>query len=219
MLNDRLSLAATTATVAVMFFAIVWLQPLISAMQTSNMVASGIAGAIASLGIYRLLASALLWLFGKSICLRALILGKGFLEGTWVGHHMDGDQHRFTIEYIDQSSGNTVIHGRKFDQDGKTRASWSSETVSIDTVHMQLVYAYTCKVFELKHVQEGLGVFAMVRESDDKAATKLDGYAADLIDGNRDPNTEYKIDDKPVPDQEALAKAREKFKVPEQPPA
>jgi hypothetical protein len=124
---------------------------------------------------------------------------------------MHDDQHRFTIEYIDQSSGNTVIHGREFDQAGKTRASWSSDTVSIDAVHMQLVYAYTCKVFERKHVQEGLGVFTMVRESSEKAARKLDGYAVDLIDGDRDPNTEYKIDNKPVPDEEALAKAREKF--------
>ena len=214
MLNDRLSWAATAATVAIMFFAIVWVQPLVVAMRTSYVLAGGIAGAIASLGIYRLLASGLLWLFGKSIGLRALILGKGFLEGTWVGHYLHGDQHRFTIEYIDQSSGSTLIHGREFDEAGKTRASWSSDTVSIDTVHMQLVYAYTCKVFERKHVQEGLGVFAMVRESDDKAAVKLDGYAVDLIDGDRDPNTEYKIDNKPVPDEQALSKARETFHVP-----
>ena len=219
MLNDRLSWAATAATVAIMFFAIVWVQPLVLAMQPSYVIVGGIAAAIASLGIYRLLASSLLWLFGKSIGIRSLILGKGFLEGTWIGHYMHGDQHRFTIEYIDQSSGSTVIHGREFDQAGKTRASWSSDTVSIDTVHMQLVYAYTCKVFERKHVQEGLGVFAMVRESDDKAARKLDGYAVDLIDGDRDPNTEYKIDDKPVPDEDALTKAREKFNVPVQPAA
>jgi len=216
MLNDRLSWAATAATVALMFFAIVWVQPLVSAMQFTYVIAGAVAGAVASLGIYRLVASALLWLFGKSIGLRALILGKGFLEGTWVGHYMHSGQHRYTIEYIDQSSGHTVIHGREFDQTGETRASWSSDTVSIDIVRMQLVYAYTCKVFEHKHVQEGLGVFAMVRESNDKAARKLDGYAVDLIDGERDLNTEFKIDDKPVSDEEALTKAREKFNIPEQ---
>nr|MBL8410393.1 hypothetical protein [Dechloromonas sp.] len=214
MLNDRLSWAATAATVAIMFFTIVWVQPLLLAMQSTYVFAGGIAAAIASLGIYRLLAGALLWLFGKSIRLRALLLGKGFLEGTWVGHYEQDGQHRFTIEYIDQSSGATVIHGREFDQAGKTRASWSSDTVSIDVVHMQLIYAYTCKVFERKHVQEGLGVFTMVRESTEKFAMKLDGYAVDLIDGDRDPNTEFKIDDKPLPDEEALCKARERFKVP-----
>ena len=214
MLSDRLSWAATAATVAIMFFAIVWLQPLILAMQATSAIASGLAGAVASVGVYRLLSGALLWLFGKSLYLREIILGKSFLEGTWVGHYTHNDQHRFTIEYVDQSSGATVIHGREFDAKGKTRASWSSDTVSIDVVHMQLVYAYTCKVFDRKHVQEGLGVFAMVRESTGKAARKLDGYAVDLIDGDRDPNTEYKIEAKPMPDADALAKAREIFKVP-----
>lgn len=213
MLHDRLSWAATAATVAIMFLAIVSIQPMISSLETSYGIVGAIAAAISSLGIYRLLASALLWLFAKSSSLRALILGKSFLEGTWVGHYIHAGQHRFTIEYIDQTSGSTVIHGREFDQNGKTRALWTSDTVSIDIVRMQLVYSYTCKVFDRKHVQEGLGVFCMVRESNAQAAQILDGYAVDLIDGDRDPNTEYKIDNKPVPDQEALAKAREKFKV------
>jgi hypothetical protein len=214
MLNDKLSWAATAATVTIMFFAIVWLKPLVDAAQTSSIIAGGIAGAIASLGVYRLLSSGFLWFFGKSIFLRELILGRSFLEGTWVGHYLHDDQHRFTIEYIDQSSGTTVIHGREFDANGKTRASWDSDTVSIDVERMQLVYAYTCKVFERKLVQEGLGVFAMVRESRDKVPKKLDGYAVDLIDGDRDPNTEYKVCERPMPDDKALTEARKRFNVP-----
>lgn len=214
MLTDRLFWAATVATIAVMFFGIVWLQPLILNLQTSIIFASGLAGALASLGVYRLLSIAFLWFFGKSLYLRKIILGKGFLEGTWIGHYKHEDKHRFTIEYIDQASGATVVHGREFDSNGKTRASWSSDNVSIDLERMQLVYAYTCKVFDRKHVQEGLGVFVMVRETCDKAPTKLDGYAVDLIDGDRDPNTEYRISTKPVTDEEAIAKARERFNVP-----
>lgn len=214
MLNERLSQASSAATVAAMFFAIVWLQPLLRDLGPSTVLASGIAGALASLGIYRLLSSALLWLFGKSLALRRLILGKGFLEGTWIGHYIHGDVHRFTIEYIDQATGLTVIHGREVDSDGKTRSSWASDTVSIDSERMQIIYAYTCKVFDRKHVQEGLGVFSLVRESSAKAPRKLDGYAVDLIDGDRDPNTEYKISDVPVSDEVALAEARKRFKVP-----
>jgi hypothetical protein len=44
-------------------------------------------------------------------------------------------------------------------------------------------------------LQEGLGVFSMVCEVPRKPAGKLDGYAVDLIDGDRDPNTEHKISD------------------------
>jgi hypothetical protein len=79
---------------------------------------------------------------------------------------------------------------------------------------MRLVYAYTCTVFQHKHVQEGLGVFTMVRESPDNAPTKLDGYAVDLIDGDRDPNTEFKISDEPIADAIALAQAKKKFGIP-----
>jgi hypothetical protein len=213
MLNDKLSWMATAATVTVMFVAIVWLQPLILELQPGYIVVGGIAATIASLGVYRLLASGLVWLFGKSIQLRKLMLGKGFLEGTWVGHYQDGDEHRITIEYFDQATGTTVVHGREFDAAGKTRASWSSDTVSIDVGRMQLVYAYTCKVFERKHVQEGLGVFTIVCEDAGKPARKLDGYAVDLIDGDRDPNTEYKISDTPISDERVLAEAKRKFNI------
>lgn len=214
MLNDKVSWMATAATVAIMFLAIVWLQPLILALQPTYIVAGGIASAVASLGLYRLLASSLVWLFGKSILLRKLILGKAFLEGTWVGHYLHEDQHRFTIEYFDQATGSTVVHGREFDASGKTLASWSSDTVSIDVGRLQLVYAYTCKVFERKHVQEGLGVFTIVFEAPGKLARKLDGYAVDLIDADRDPNTEHKISDTPISDERALAEAKRKFNVP-----
>jgi hypothetical protein len=104
-----------------------------------------------------------------------------------------------------------VIHGREFDFAGKTTAFWSSDTVNIDIPHMQLVYAYSSKVFSKRHVQEGLGVFALLSETTRAAATKLDGYAVDLIDGDRDPNTEVKISEKRVSDEEALRQARKRF--------
>ena len=42
---------------------------------------------------------------------------------------------------------------------------------------------------------------------------KLDGYAVDLIDGQRDPNTEYKISNRPVSDADALTQAKRLFDV------
>jgi hypothetical protein len=213
MLNDRLSWLATVATVTVMFVAIVWLAPLLQAQGSTFVFGGSIAAALASLGVYRLLAIGLVWAFGTSQWLRRRILGNGFLEGTWVGHYAHQGQHRFTIEYFDQTSGATVVHGREFDAQGKTRASWSSDTVSVDTNRLQLIYAYTCKVFDQKHVQEGLGVFAIIREKSGPA-TKLDGYSVDLIDGDRDPNTEHKISESPVSDDQALKEARRIFSIP-----
>ena len=211
MLTDRLSKLATAATVSVMFFSLMWLQPQLLALSTSYFVAGSLAAGLAAAGIYQLLVNSLLLLFGKYQPLRRLILGKAFLEGTWVGCYVQESQRRFTVEHIDQTSGMTVIRGREFDSTGKTRASWSSDTVSIDIVRMQLVYAYTCKVFDRKHVQEGLGVFAIVCELPGEPARKLDSYAVDLIDGDRDPNTGHKIPDTETTDEFALSKARELF--------
>ncbi len=211
MLVDRLSWAATAATVAVMFFALTRLPPMPQAMQPAHGLAAAVAGAVASAGLYRLLSSGFLWLFSRTRWLRKMLLGKGFLEGTWIGHYTSGGAHFITVEHIDQASGQPRINGREFDANGKTRASWASDTVSVDTDRMRLVYAYTCTVFDRKHVQEGLGVFTMVRESAEAGPTKLDGYAVDLIDGDRDPNTEFRISEKPMPDAEAIAHAKKQF--------
>lgn len=213
MLTDQLLKLATGATVALMFFSLAWLQPYLAQLSTTYLLAGTAASALIAVGVYRLLADGLLWLFKKSQWLRKIILGNGFIEGTWVGHYLHGTEHRFTLERIDQTSGVTIIRGREFGNDGKTRASWSSDTVSIDLARMQLVYAYTCKVFERKHVQEGLGVFSMVREVSGQPVNKLDGYAVDLIDGDRDPNTEIKISNQEVKDEDAIIEARRIFGV------
>lgn len=213
MLTDRIAWAATASTVAVMFLALVWLQPLINALPLGYGLVGTLAAGTASLGVYRLLSSAFISLFGKVRWLRRLILGKGYLEGTWVGHYFHDGQNFFTVEFIDQSTGEPRIHGRELDQSGKTRASWVSDTVSVDTDRMRLVYVYTCTVYHRRHVQEGLGFFSIVRESLDRAPTKLDGYAVDLIDADRDPNIEYKVSDEPMTDGKALKRAKELFGV------
>ncbi len=214
MVTDRISQLATAATVTVMFFSLLWLHPFLAGWSTTYHVAGSAAAALASAAIYRFLADRALWLFRRWQFLRKLVLGNAFIEGTWVGHYVHNNEHRFTIEQIDQSSGTTVIHGREFDADEKARAKWNSNAVSIDMTRRELLYSYTCQVFVTKHVQEGLGVFAIVFEVPGKAARTLDGYSVDLIDGDRDPNTEHKISDSVVKDEFALAEARRIFNVP-----
>jgi hypothetical protein len=213
-LRDRLAWLATTATVAIMFATLVWIQPLVASLHTPYAFASGVAGVLASLGVYRLLAEGFRWLLRKILWLRKRVLGKQFLEGTWVGHYLSNGEHRFTIEFIDQAETVPTIHGREVDAQGNTTASWTSDTISVDVTRMQLVYSYTCKVFRRKHVGEGLGVFAIVCEHHGQPATKLDGYSVDLIDGDRDPNTEHKVADTVVSDAEALKRAKEIFGAP-----
>lgn len=213
-LHGRIAQGATVIVVTVMFYAIVWLSPFLRMLSLPYAAGLSIAGAIASLAFYKLVAEKLLSLFKNVRPLRRIALGGYFLEGTWVGHWVSHGQHYFTLEYIDQSSGETKIVGRQFDENGVTLASWASDTVSIDLDRKQLVYAYTCKVFHRKHVHEGIGVFTIVMEVPGQPACKLDGYAVDLVDGNRDPNVEWKICDREVTDVAALEKARQIFNVP-----
>ena len=152
-------------------------------------------------------------LFKRVLWLRRLVLGKSFIEGTWAGHYEVGSEDRFTLEFIDQSTGEIIVHGREFSRNGQTLANWSSDAATVNIERTELVYAYTCTVFHTKHLQQGLGVFRLVYENG-RYANKLDGYAVDLIDGDRDPNVEFKLSDRPVPDADALTRARTLFGVP-----
>jgi hypothetical protein len=193
-----------------MFVGVVLLQPTLAALTSQGKLLAGVTTVLLSVGAYVLLLRTFVWLFGHWQLLRKLVLGRSFLEGTWVGHYVKDGKDLFTIERINQASGATVLLGRELKSDGKTRARWASDAVSIDETRMQLTYAYTCDVFERKHTQQGLGTFTIVRENS-WWPDKLDGYAADLIDGVPDPNIEIKISCREISDAHAIAKAKEYF--------
>src|SRR5580658_7616321 len=205
---DRLAALATALTVTVMYSAIGLLGPWIGKLPLPQALAVGIAGVLASLSAYKLFAAGLFNFFRRSLRLRRFVLGPSFLEGTWGGHYVRNGAHRFTIEVFDQEGGTTTIQGREIDDTGATRASWHSDAVSIDLANMRLVYAYTCDVFERRNQQQGLAVFSLISQKKGAPATILDGYAADLIDGDKDPNREHKISDGITTDAEALRQAR-----------
>lgn len=208
---DRLAALSTVLTVTLMFFAIGFVAPWVRELPIPQAVAAWAGGAVISLGSYKLIASGLFTIFQRSLWLRKFVLGTSFLEGTWVGHYVHQGMHRFTKEFFDQESGTTKILGREFDDKGATRARWHSDAVSIDIENMQLVYTYTCDVFESKNQQQGFASFTLVVPRKRAPANVLDGYSADLIDGDRDPNKEYKISDGIVSDEDALKEARRIF--------
>ncbi len=76
---------------------------------------------------------------------------------------------------------------------------------------MRLVYTYTCEVFGSKDQQQGVAAFTLLVPKKRAPASVLDGYSADMIDGDRDPNKEHKISDGIMADTEALEQARKIF--------
>ena len=70
-------------------------------------------GGIISLGIYRLLAGGIIWLFQKSKKMKKYFLGGYYLEGTWVGFYIGvSRKERFMIERFEQELDSLVIRGK-----------------------------------------------------------------------------------------------------------
>jgi hypothetical protein len=210
-LHSKIASWAAIATGAAIFYCVVLLAPFLANVSWLGKASSGVVAALGSFAIYRLILMAFLWVFGKSQWIRKKILGDGFLEGTWVGHYELNGLHRYTIETISQRNADTRVIGREFDHNGATRAEWSSEAAFVDLRRERLMYVYSCDVYGRPHQQYGLGVFKLVKSAANRPPDRLDGYAVDMIDGQKDPNTEHKISDQIVTTKKALAKARSIF--------
>jgi hypothetical protein len=94
--------------VAFIFIGVVLLQPTLVALASQGKLLAGVTTILLSTGIYVFVLRILTWLFGRWQFLRKLVLGRSFLEGTWVGHYVKDGKDLFTIERIDQASGATV---------------------------------------------------------------------------------------------------------------
>lgn len=212
-LHNKIAELAIVVTTAIVFVGVGILAPLID---EGAVVSKGWAVAIAALtsfGIYKFISSALFSAFKKVQKLRKLLLGDAFLEGTWVGHFEVNGEHIFTIETISQAEGETRISGIELNPAGATRSFWHSESAFIDTRRQQLTYVYSCDVIRTNHQQSGIGIFKLSKSSAKNPPDRLDGYAVDMVDGKKDPNTEHKLSDSVMNQEDALKKAKQRFNL------
>lgn len=211
MRNDRFGLFTTTTTVGLMFAILIQVAPRLQPLALKAQVAAIAISGLTSIGIYRLISSLLYDAFQGSLLLRKLILGRDFLEGTWVGYYKRNGSNRFTIEFFDQESGELTISGKELCDNGKTIAWWETNTTGVDSRTDRLIYSYACDIHESKGQHLGIGVFKLRRTHKRKPAYAIDGYSADLVDGDKDRNDEIKISCKRIPDEEALERAKKHF--------
>ncbi len=212
-LKNKIASISIVFTTSVMFSGIVFLNEIFPETTQNEKLIGLITTGLTSFGVYKLIAQSILYLFNKSQKLRKLILGRAFLEGTWVGHWKHNNENVFTIETINQENGEVIISGRQFGDDLKTQADWSSEAVFVDLRRERIIYAYSCDVYRTNHQQNGIGVFKMIRPRAGDAPSVLDGYAVDMIDGDKDANREHKISDKIVETNKAIEEAKKIFGV------
>lgn len=212
-LRDKIASISIVSTTSVMYFSLVFLYRTFPDASQNMEIFGLVISALTSFGFYKFIAKFTLTLFNKSQSLRKLILGKAFLEGTWVGHWTDQGKNVFTVETIDQENGETVIIGRQIGDDLKTQADWSSESVFVDLRRERVIYVYSSDAYRTNHQHNGIGVFKMIRPKKNEAPNVLDGYSVDMTDGDKDVNREHKISDKIVGTEKAIEEARKIFKV------
>lgn len=210
MVEQRVARTATVITVVVMWFIITRAEGWIASLDGPASLATAALSALASVGVYRSTALALRAMFSKWRVVRRLALGPDYLEGTWVGwYYIDRiGAYRFTVEHVTQTTELLSIEGTEFDADGALRSTWLSDGAAVVDQSRRLVYGYRCTVVD-RGTHQGLAEFHLVRAKPNKAAVRLDGWAADIPDGKRDANREQKISDRLVPKDEGLQRAVE----------
>lgn len=199
---------SVTATVVVMYLAVVFLLPLIDGYPAFKFVGA----VLVSISVYRLFAAGMYLILEKSQWIRQKALGEEFLEGTWVGR-IRREPVEYTVEEYRYRNGIVEIEGRSYLEDKTERSHWFSTALSLDVAHRRLFYAYECRTEGVDKPPEGIGAFRLHwSNSDLSACDRLEGFATDVSDGKRDSNTEHKVSEKWIGFDEGFKKAIETFK-------
>jgi len=190
-----------------MYAVITWLLPLISIFPFLKF----LLAILASIALYRGIAKGIYYILGTWLWLRKKLLGEEFLEGTWVGS-IRREPLEYTIERYRQNKGILEIEGDSFLENGSPRSHWRPTAVRVDLTNRKLVYAYTRDIEGNRQSHEGVASFQLKwGKGELSACDRLEGYAADLTDGNRDANSEYKLSDKWLGREKALEEAIKRF--------
>lgn len=194
-----------------MFWAITYAVPIIKVFANSPLL-SGSATIVASVGLYRLLAVGLEWLFRRILLVRRWIFGPSFMHGTWIGYFVGhaGDK-RYTVEHYDQELDGLSIAGRSFTIGKELHAQWNSNSIGIDVRQGSLIYTSTLNIISRQHSEENLNILQFERSASYSAPTSITGFSQDLGDDQRIATHAIKISDQLLTWEEAFVIAVKRF--------
>ena len=198
----------TAATVAVMYYVVQHVAPLMSGGTVPF--AQPVAALLLSVGVYKLLASFLLSTSRRFKFVKRHLLGANHVNGTWYGKfRLDDGSLVHTVEHFEQTLSSLKIRGQGFRSSGSSYAQWTSISETIDAEAGILTYTYNCDKTNDKASFQGVCVFQFERADETSGPTCIRGYSADLIDGVRTENIEIKLSEDLLPFNQALQIARE----------
>lgn len=197
-------------TVSIMFAMLTVIIPWLEHAPVLGLYAGTVIVLFASAGAYGTLSKGLLFLLGRVRWLKAFILGARYMEGTWVGFFRGHGGHlRYVVEIVEQDLSSLRMSGRSYTDAGELHGQWSTDAVSIDAERGRLIFASSADFLTRGTTDQCVGVFHLERPSPGSAATAIEGYVADLVDGVRIATREEKVSSKHLGFEEALQKARE----------
>jgi len=177
-----------------MFSLITWVQPVIDKF-SKYVICAYILTIITTVGTYSIVHSALDWVFNRILWIKKKILGKSFIQGTWLGSFYDGVDKYYTVEKFEQTYEDVALSGMAFNKEGVVYAKWTSTAIIINAEKGYISYHYECMVMDKNMTQQGIGEFTFDRKSVNRPPFGLIGFSSDLIDGKRTVNKEKKETD------------------------
>lgn len=159
-------------------------------------ISSVIVASIFTLGVYRLVNMIFLVIFREVKCIKKLILGASYMEGTWVGFFVGHQNNiRYLVETFEQDLSLLKIRGRVYKNDFTYHSSHISTDATINTINGKLIYSYDSDSILNTHINVGLARFEIIRNSREKPAHHIVGYSSDLFHSKKLIAFEDKISD------------------------
>lgn len=198
-------LIVNTFVITAMFFGITKLLPLLESIPINIGVKYAIT-TFSTIGIYKLIFTLLEFLFNRLRWLRKIIIGRAYIEGTWIGEFSDENNNKyFTIEKFEQSFDEIKLLGIAYDRNGEY-ARWKSIAITVDEKNGTISYHYNCDMTRFSSTHSGIANFNFDTINKHTPPQLITGYSADLTNGIRTTNSEKKISDKLLPIAEVLSK-------------
>jgi len=196
-------------TILIMSLILIFVIPIITKNEYKILVS-----VLSAAGLYNLLYQFLYYSFNSILWLKRILLGDGFLNGTWIGIYSDSSgQQRILVEKFYQDLDRLTIKGTSLDDKGKTKVQWTSDTTSIDSKRKSLYYSYSCNNFNKSSTVSGIAEFEISRDENNKYPKHLIGYSADIANGIKHESEEFKISDKILDTKTAFKIAVKRYKT------
>lgn len=195
-----------------MYFMVTYLGPLLRDAGVTFPLLLPVGAFLTSVGVYRLLTMALRWLMGKFECIRALVLGPSYVNGTWVGWFRGHtNEFRYMVEHFEQTLDSVVIRGWSY-TNGKTfHGHWLSDSVVIGADDGHLRFTYKFNVHTQSQPLHGLNDSLFQRASPQHAPYAYSGLAHDLNDQKRISVNSLRVSNEILACEKALELAISKF--------